>query len=117
MADQDRRHPDLAPCRFRALDASDAIVLDSKGADVLVVDPPRKGLCGPVLEALTTASSGTPTTSLSRLIYISCGFDAFQHDLNALLKSKRWALVDAEAHVLFPGSDHVETLAVFDAVR
>jgi hypothetical protein len=25
-----------------------------------------------------------------------------------------WKMVHAEAHVLFPGSDHLETLAVFD---
>ena len=28
----------------------------------------------------------------------------------------RWDLVHAEGHVLFPGSDHIETFAVFDRV-
>ena len=37
-----------------------------------------------------------------------------QRRLAALLASRRWTLRHAEAHVLFPGSDHVETLAVLD---
>ena len=28
--------------------------------------------------------------------------------------SSAWRLVHAEGHVLFPGSDHIETLAIFD---
>ena len=40
--------------------------------------------------------------------------DVLQRELGLLLKSQLWTLAHAEAHVLFPGSDHVETLAVFD---
>ena len=43
-------------------------------------------------------------------------FDALERDQAALLNSRRWKLAHAEAHVFFPGSDHVETLAVYDAV-
>lgn len=28
--------------------------------------------------------------------------------------TRRWNLIHAEGHVLFPGADHIETLAVFD---
>jgi hypothetical protein len=31
-----------------------------------------------------------------------------------MLLSGRWKLQHAEGHVFFPGSDHIETLAVFD---
>ena len=53
---------------------------------------------------------------MKRLVYVSCGFDALERDQAALLNSRRWKLTHAEAHVFFPGSDHVETLAVYDAV-
>ena len=48
-----------------------------------------------------------------RLVYVSCGFDALQRDL-AALAAGRWRLDRVEGHVLFPGADHVETLAVLD---
>ena len=73
---------------------------------VIIVDPPRKGLDDEVLAALCSAE--TPEL----LVYVSCGFDAFQRDCGALLQS-RWRLDHAEGHLLFPGSDAIETLAFF----
>lgn len=159
------------PCRFLA------------GADVLVVDPPRKGLGASLLAALTTtpsqptaapqpnapppqldsaaggnaantsaqprtthtpseqqhtheaeqghdgrlgdeqaayeqgpegnAQDGAPSlTSLpSRLVYLSCGFRALQHDLRALLGGG-WSLRSATAFLFFPGTDALETLVL-----
>ena len=79
-------------------------------SDILVVDPPRKGLEEPVLAALVDKW----TKQLPRLVvYVSCGFDAFQRDCNAMLESGRWTLEHAEGHLLFPGSDAIETLAFF----
>ena len=77
-------------------------------AEVVIVDPPRKGLDDTVLQALCTEANP------QLLIYVSCGFDAFQRDCNALLQAK-WRLDHAEGHLLFPGSDAIETLAVFVA--
>ena len=81
---------------------------DLAAADVIVVDPPRKGLCADVLKALLR-----PAPKPRRLVYVSCGFDALQRDLAALVAG-RWRLDRVEGHVLFPGADHVETLAVLD---
>lgn len=100
------------------------------GCDFVIVDPPRKGLDIEVLEALCSSDD---SIAVERLIYVSCGFKAFQRDCAMLLASSpssstptsslaryhhlpRWKLVHAEGHVLFPGSDHIETLAVFDRV-
>ena len=91
--------------------AEDAVHADCAGADLLIVDPPRKGLCEGVREALVKGE-----LDVKRLVYVSCGFDALERDQAALLNSRRWKLAHAEAHVFFPGSDHVETLAVYDAV-
>jgi hypothetical protein len=40
-------------------------------------------------------------------------FDALKRDAAGLL-SNGWRLTHAEGFVLFPGSDHLETLAIFD---
>jgi len=112
------------------------------GTDVVIVDPPRKGLEPGLLEALTALpaapaphrvdasaiskhalddqETGTATGSGSErtaqphtLIYLSCGFPALERDCAALLGSGRWRLRHCEAFLFFPGTDSIETLAVF----
>lgn len=102
------------------------------GAQVLIVDPPRKGLEDEVIEELIKpfdpdqpyAESPTYltrsddkvnwTNDVQTLIYVSCGFDALARDTEKLLNSRAgWMLESATGYVLFPGSDHVETLCVF----
>ncbi len=82
-------------------------------AEVLIVDPPRKGLDNFVLQALMFENESNMFHKTKRLIYVSCGFEAFERDCDALLKSKKWVLDRAEGHVLFPGSNAIETLAFF----
>ena len=63
-----------------------------------------------------TTRQGTQTnvdTRCSTLIYLSCGFPALRNDCDALLSSGLWVLSHAEAFVFFPGSNAIETLAVF----
>jgi len=79
----------------------------AKDVDIVVVDPPRKGLDGLVLQALNEGKG------LKTLLYVSCGFDAFVTDCKCLEEKGGWKLVKAEGHVLFPGSDAIETLAMF----
>lgn len=85
------------------------------GADVLIVDPPRKGLEAEVMTHLVDRKDPL-AGSLKRIVYVSCGFDALKRDAVALMDSG-WRLVHAEGFVLFPGSDHLETLAIFDRGR
>jgi hypothetical protein len=48
------------------------------------------------------------------LIYVSCGFDALARDCEKLLSSGGgWKLESATGYILFPGSNHVETLCIF----
>jgi hypothetical protein len=159
-----------------AADVAAAAVID---ADVVVVDPPRKGLDARTLAALAghdgahdgegvsdepnevpnkppdlstdprrgkqgAAGSGRkkrnkrnrrakkrllasedvsfvpatppPPDRLRTLIYVSCGFTSFERDCDALIASKQWALRRAEGFNFFPGSDALETLAVFERV-
>lgn len=102
------------------------------GANVLIVDPPRKGLEDDVLEELckpfndrqpNVESSNMMTlpdyhvnwtNDVQTLVYVSCGFDALARDAEKLLSSPAgWKLDSATGYVLFPGSNHVETLCVF----
>jgi len=90
------------------------------GASVVIVDPPRKGLDKEVIDALCDdytieqqqhkTKFGSPSQAL---VYVSCGFDAFRRDYDSLVGSGKWHLNRAEGHILFPGSDAIETLAFF----
>ena len=51
---------------------------------------------------------------VTALIYVSCGFDALARDTDAILAANAgWKLVSATGYVLFPGSNHLETVAIF----
>jgi len=80
-----------------------------KKAELVIVDPPRKGLDEEVVDALCSSSECMATS----LVYVSCGFEAFQRDCNDLITRGGWTLKSASGHVLFPGSDAIETLAFF----
>ena len=102
------------------------------GANVLIVDPPRKGLDEPVLQQLCQSYNPNQTyaekpnvlshiprhtinwvNDVRTLIYVSCGFDALARDCDQLLSSNAgWKLESATGYVLFPGSNHVETVVV-----
>lgn len=76
-------------------------------SNTIIVDPPRKGLDTEVADALCNQEK------LRSLVYVSCGFPAFQRDFEVLTTKGKWKLDHAEGHVLFPGSDAIETLAFF----
>jgi tRNA/tmRNA/rRNA uracil-C5-methylase (TrmA/RlmC/RlmD family) len=76
------------------------------GADVVIADPPRKGLDPELLDALR----GLPP---ARLVYVSCGLASFLRDADRLLASGALRLASLEAFACFPYTEHAETLAVF----
>ena len=78
-------------------------------ADVVVCDPPRRGLDTAALEALLR------THPRRRLIYVSCGWKSFQRDCAALLETGGYTLRYARAFPFFAGTNSWETLAVFDS--
>jgi tRNA/tmRNA/rRNA uracil-C5-methylase (TrmA/RlmC/RlmD family) len=82
--------------------ASDVVVDNYSSlqkARVVIVDPPRKGLDPPVIDALCRDYETSDNTEQQQqaLIYVSCGFDAFRRDYEALVeKSGKWTLDRAE---------------------
>ena len=81
-----------------------ALELESKGirADVVVVDPPRKGLNADAIEAICRISP-------RRLVYVSCDPATLARDV-ALLKERGFAVQSAQAADLFPRCAHVESI-------
>ena len=81
-----------------------ALELEKQGvkADVVIVDPPRKGLNADTVEALARFSP-------RRIVYVSCDPATLARDVK-LLKEKGYALQNALAADLFPRCSHVETV-------
>lgn len=77
--------------------------------EVVIVDPPRKGLDSQLLQKLCMVDAD------KKLIYVSCGFDSFKRDCDDLLKSG-WIVTGVSLYLLFPGSNHIETLAFFSKI-
>ena len=81
-----------------------ALSLEAKGIrpDVVVVDPPRKGLNAEAIEAMAKMSP-------RRIVYVSCDPATLARDV-ALLKEKGYAVKNALACDLFPRCAHVESI-------
>lgn len=81
-----------------------ALELEKQGirADVVVVDPPRKGLNADTIEALSRFAP-------RRIVYVSCDPATLARDV-ALLKERGYRLKDAIAADLFPRCAHVESV-------
>ena len=81
-----------------------ALELENRGirADVVVVDPPRKGLNADTIEALHKMSP-------RRIVYVSCDPATLARDV-ALLEQQGYLLQSAQAADLFPRCAHVESI-------
>ncbi len=81
-----------------------ALQLEEAGikADVVVVDPPRKGLNADTIEAIARMSP-------RRIVYVSCDPATLARDV-ALLKERGYCLKNALAADLFPRCAHVESI-------
>jgi 23S rRNA (uracil1939-C5)-methyltransferase len=76
-------------------------------ADVVIVDPPRKGLEPALLAHLAARPP-------ARLLYLSCGLDSLLRDTEGLCAGGQLRLAGLHAWNLMPYTDHVETLAWFE---
>ncbi len=83
-----------------------ALRLEEQGirADVVVVDPPRKGLNGDTIEALHRMSP-------RRIVYVSCDPATLARDV-ALLKQRGYVVKSVQAADLFPRCAHVESIVL-----
>ena len=72
--------------------------------NVIVVDPPRKGVSADVIEAIAIMQP-------QRVVYVSCDPATLARDVK-LLTEKGYTLRSAEAVDLFPKCAHVETVVL-----
>lgn len=101
------RRNGIQNAEFFCADAGQAALeLEKSGIrpDVVVVDPPRKGLNADTIQALGAMSP-------RRLVYVSCDPATLSRDV-AALKEKGYRLETVQAADLFPRCAHVETVAL-----
>jgi 23S rRNA (uracil1939-C5)-methyltransferase len=80
------------------------------GAQLVIVDPPRKGLDAQLTQVLATQPP-------EQLIYVSCGLPSFRNDVSLLLAGGKLKLMELSAFNLLPFTEHVETVARFSSVK
>lgn len=77
------------------------------GAQVVIADPPRKGLDEPLIDSLVRDPP-------ERFLYVSCEPGSFVQDTLRLTSRRRLRLAALDAFNLFPYTAHVETVARFE---
>ena len=89
----------------KAEDLLPRMVADGLKPDVIVVDPPRKGLEPSVIKAIAEASP-------DRLVYVSCNPATLARDAS-LLKEERYQLKKVQPVDMFCWTSGIETVALF----
>ena len=84
--------------------------LAASGADVVIADPPRKGL-----DPQLTAHLAQHPPEI--FIYVSCGLESFLRDIALLTAHGTLRLVALTAFNLLPFTEHVEIVARLTAVK
>ncbi len=103
-ARENARRNGVENARFLCADAGQATAqLEREGVrpDVVVVDPPRKGLSPEVIEVLLRMAP-------RRLVYVSCDCATLARDLKTLCRD--YDLAAVQAVDMFPRTHHVETV-------
>jgi tRNA/tmRNA/rRNA uracil-C5-methylase (TrmA/RlmC/RlmD family) len=99
----------LGPARAKVqvfAGSAEGALTAGEDADVIIVDPPRKGLELPLIESIVHGHC-------KHLLYVSCGIDSLARDA-AVLTRAHLTLTTLRAFNLFPFTEHVETLACFE---
>lgn len=80
-------------------------IAEALPADVVVVNPPRRGVDEQVTTILNTASE----QGVRRIVYVSCDPATLARDVARL---PRWAIANVQCFDMFPHTAHVETVCV-----
>jgi 23S rRNA (uracil1939-C5)-methyltransferase len=79
----------------------------ASAAQVVIADPPRKGLDPVLIEHLLEHPP-------ERFLYVSCGLDSLRSDAARLTSAGRLRMTALNAFDLMPYTEHVETVACFE---
>ena len=107
-AKQNARRNGLGNCRFTSGDAAALAALKKAGVrfDVVVVNPPRKGIQAAALPALVDCNP-------AKLIYVSCDPRTLARDL-ARLAAADYRIVSIQPFDMFPQTVEVEAIALLE---
>ncbi|MFI5401243.1 MAG: class I SAM-dependent RNA methyltransferase, partial [SAR324 cluster bacterium] len=72
--------------------------------ELVVLDPPRRGLGGALVKGLLAVRPGW-------IVYVSCDGGSFSRDAARL--AERYALTELRGYDLFPQTHHLELVGVF----
>ena len=111
-AEENARRNGIENARFFCADAGKAaktLAAEGTRPDVIVVDPPRKGLSADVIDAVEEMSP-------DRVVYVSCDPATLARDVK-LFSEKGYQLQSAEAVDLFPRCSHVETVCLLSKLQ
>ena len=111
-AQENARRNGIGNAEFFCADAGQAaqrLCAAGETPDVIVVDPPRKGLSADVIEAMVRMAP-------QRIVYVSCDPATLARDDRSLTQ-QGYALTHAEAVDLFPRCAHVETVCRLERVE
>ena len=106
-AKENAKRNEISNAEFICADASEAAkYLKDSGIkpDVLVVDPPRKGLAPDVIDSIAEMNP-------ERVVYVSCDPSTLARDLK-IFAEKGYKMEKGEAFDLFPRTFHVETVCL-----
>ncbi len=79
-----------------------------KGAGLIVLDPPRTGCEGDVIEQLLRLRA-------KQIVYVSCNPATFARDAERLIRSGQYSIEWVQGLDMFPQTEHVELIASFTA--
>ncbi len=93
---------------FIAMDATKFVNTNEEAFDLLVVDPPRKGLSAQGIQDILKLAA-------KRMIYVSCNPDTLARDLKLL--SSGYSIVEITPVDMFSQTVHVETVVLMSRVE
>ena len=105
-ANENAERNGIGNSRFFCADAGEAakrLAEEGVHPDVIVMDPPRKGVSLDVIDAIFAMKP-------ERIVYVSCDPATLARDLKAL--AEQYRLEHAEAFDMFPRCAHVETVCL-----
>jgi 23S rRNA (uracil1939-C5)-methyltransferase len=102
---------DIANAQFHAGRAEDVLpeMASDLRADVVILDPPRKGCDAALLEAVIKVNP-------ERIVYVSCNPATLARDLK-LLEERGYMVQQVQPVDMFPHTNHVETVVLITRVK